>query len=63
MDGVEIMDLHERMCKHLELEDRHQADSRKARRDWISIISAVVAIGISFWAAYDAHRSADSQLA
>jgi len=47
------------MFKHLELEDRRDTERKKTRRDWVSIIVAVLAVGISFWAAYDAHRSAD----
>jgi hypothetical protein len=47
------------MFKHLEPEDGRDAESKKARRDWVSIVVAVLAVGISFWAAYDAHRSAE----
>jgi hypothetical protein len=53
------MDTHERMFKHLELEDRRDLESGKARRDWISIIVAGLAAAISVLAAYDAHKSAD----
>lgn len=51
------MDPHERMYKHLEIEDRRDAEGRKARRDWLSTIVAVLAVGISFKAAYDASQS------
>ncbi len=53
------MDQHERMYKHLEIEDRREAETKKARRDWLSIMVAALAVGISFWAAHDAHRSAE----
>jgi hypothetical protein len=47
------------MYKHFEIEDRRDAEGKKARRDWASIAVAALAMVISLWAAYDAHRSAD----
>jgi len=56
--GINV-DQHERMYKHLEIEDRRDTESKKMWRDWVSIFVAALAVGISFWAAHDAHRSAD----
>jgi hypothetical protein len=53
------VDLHGRMFKQLEAEDRRDSEIKKARSDWVSIIVAVFALVISLKATYDASRSAD----